>query len=359
MSRTFFGNVPAMAEPAKQQESYTQTLPASWYHEPSLYERERQRIFASEWLLYGHEAIVAEPGAYLAQTIAGWPLLVIRNREGGLRAFHNVCRHRASMLVPEGAGKAPALRCMYHGWVYDMEGRLKKAPDFGGDEAALCARTSLFSIHLETWNGFIFVCLADTAPPFAESLGDLPEIAASLDLAGFRYHSTAKHAIGCNWKVYAENYAEGYHIPAVHPGLNREVDFASYRVVPGNRIARHLSRPRAESVGSAVYGGLWVWLWPYAALNVYKDGMNLELMVPTGSETTELQYHFLFRDLADDEGNRQAMAMSGAVTQEDIDICEIVQRNLRAGIYQTGVLSPRHEGGVALFQTMIRKALEE
>ncbi len=346
-----------MAKPAKSKDKHIETLPASWYHDPAVHERERERIFASEWLLYGHEAIVPEPGSYLAQTIAGWPLLVIRDREGALRAFHNVCRHRASMVVAEGAGKAPALRCMYHGWVYDTDGRLKKAPDFGGDEAALCANTSLFPVHLQTWNGFIFICMAQKPPSFMESLGDLPIAAGNIDFTGFSYHSSAKHAIKCNWKVYAENYAEGYHIPAVHPGLNREVDFASYRVATGSRIARHLSEPRAESRDSAVYGGLWVWLWPYAALNVYKDGMNLELMVPTGPETVELQYHFLFRDLAREKTNREAMDMSTAVTAEDIKICEIVQKNLRAGVYKTGVLSPRHEGGVALFQDMVRKAV--
>jgi len=347
-----------MKSPAKSKDSYTQTLPAAWYHDPAVYERERARIFGAEWLLYGHEAIVPQSGSYLAQTIAGWPLLVIRDREGRLRAFHNVCRHRASMVVPEGVGKVSALRCMYHGWVYDTDGCLKKAPDFGGDEAALCRETSLYSINLEIWNGFIFVCLADRPPPFKESLGDLPEAAQGIDFAAFKHYLTARHPIQCNWKVYAENYAEGYHIPSVHPGLNKEVDFASYKVIAGNRTARHISQPRAESRESAVYGGLWIWFWPYAALNVYKDGMNLELMVPTGPETVELHYHFLFRNLSDEKGNREAMEMSGIVTQEDIKICEIVQKNLRAGIYKTGVLSPRHESGVALFQDLVRKAAE-
>lgn len=359
MRLPFLGKVAGMVMSLTNKDAYVRTLPARWYHDPAIYEQERQRIFAREWLLYGHEAMVAEPGAYLAQTIAGWPLLVIRDKDGRLRGFHNVCRHRASMLVPEGTGKASALRCMYHGWVYDTQGCLKKAPDFGGNEAALCSEIQLFSIHLEVWKGFIFICLAAEAPPFADSLGDLPEVAAQIDLSGFAHHSSAKHVIACNWKVYAENYAEGYHIPSVHPGLNREVDFASYRVVTGKRIAQHLSQPRAESSESAIYGGLWVWHWPYAALNVYKDGMNLELMVPTGPETVELHYHFLFRDLSQKAENRAAMAMSGVVTQEDIKICEIVQHNLRAGVYETGVLSPRHEGGVALFQELVRKAMEE
>src|SRR6185295_2747660 len=124
----------------------TMTLPSRWYHDPAIYEAERKAVFFDEWLLFGHESRVREPGSYHAQNIAGWPVFVIRGKDGALRGFHNVCRHRASQVLREGCGKAGVLRCLYHGWVYDDQGNLRKTPGFGGDEAALCENTALFPV---------------------------------------------------------------------------------------------------------------------------------------------------------------------------------------------------------------------
>lgn len=337
-----------------------QTLPARLYHDPLVYEQERQSIFAGQWLLFGHESLVSAPGQYLAMTVAGWPIFVIRDKEGHLKGFHNVCRHRAAMIVRDGQGTAAALRCMYHGWVYDTDGQLRKAPDFGGDESDekdLYDRTSLFPVHVRVWNSLVFICMAEgDPPPFEESLGDLTDVLADIDLADYKFYDTASHTLQCNWKTYVENYLEGYHIPTVHPELNKEVDFSTYRVSAANRIARH---DVATQKDDAVNDGLWVWLWPHAALNIYKNGMNLELMMPAGPETMELRYCYLFKDIspAAEEDNRRTIDMSFSVTQEDIEICEIVQKNLRAGMYDRGELSPKHEGGVAYFQQLITECL--
>lgn len=343
----------------EQQGANIKTLPARWYHDPATYEIERKNIFFSEWLLYAHEALFETPGSYMACTIAGWPVFVIRGKDGTLKGFHNVCRHRASMVLREGRGRTDILRCMYHGWVYDTEGCLRKTPGFGGDEQDLCGRTSLAPLHVKTWNGLVFICLngENAAPSFEKALGDLPEAAKSVDFSAYKFFDTASHTINCNWKTYVENYMEGYHIPAVHPELNKEIDFPTYKVVPGDRIARHIVGTRTPD---AINDGLWVWLWPHVALNIYRNGMNLELVMPTGPETTELRYCYLFRDLSpeSEEANRKTIAMSFSVTQEDIDICEIVQKNLRAGIYDRGELSPRHENGVAYFQSLVAKAVE-
>lgn len=329
----------------------TPTLPARLYHDPAFYETERQAVFFNQWLLYGHEAMLDAPGKHVTRTIAGWPVFVIRDRNGDLKAYHNVCRHRASPLLDEGCGKADILRCRYHGWVYDTAGQLRRAPDFGGDEKELCSRTALFPVAIKSWNGLVFVCMGEEPPAFDEALGDLPGLVETLDLSGFRFHSMASHHLACNWKTYVENYLEGYHIPTIHPELNKELDMATYRVEPGRRIARHVS---ASKVADGVNGGLWVWLWPHAALNIYKNGMNLELVIPTGPETMQLSYAYFFRDLESEPENRRTIDTSFTITQEDIDICERVQKNLRAGIYDRGELSPKHEGGVAYFQEMIR-----
>lgn len=336
----------------------TVTLPARLYWDADVYAQECENIFFKGWLVYCHESQVAAQGQYVAYTIAGRPLLVIRGNDGELKAFHNVCRHRASMVLKEGCGKASALRCMYHGWVYDTDGALRKAPGFGGDEKSLCERTSLYPVHVRSWRGLVFISMADTPAPFEQSLGDLPGVLDGVDIASFQFFDTASHPLQCNWKTYIENYMEGYHIPAVHPELNKEVDFATYKVIPGNRLARHETSLRAERAETAVSDGLWVWLWPNAALNIYRGGMNLELALPTGPETTELRYCYLFKDVSEAAAteNRRSLDLSALVTREDVEICEIVQKNLRSGIYSTGELSPRHETGLAYFQDLVRRA---
>ncbi|MGZ9097954.1 MAG: aromatic ring-hydroxylating oxygenase subunit alpha [Micavibrio sp.] len=329
-----------------------QTLPAHLYHDPSVYEAERKAIFFNQWLLFGHVSLFDAPGKHLTQNIAGWSVFVIRDKQGELKAFHNVCRHRAAPLLQDGPGKTDVLRCLYHGWVYDTEGQLRKAPDFGGDEKTLCSQTALFPVQVKTSNGLVFICMAENPPPFDEALGDLPALVRDLDLAGFKFKEMAFHSLNCNWKTYVENYLEGYHIPVVHPELNKELDMATYQVIPGKQIVRHLSATRTEN---AVNNGVWFWFWPNATLNIYQNGMNLELVIPTGPETTKLVYCYLFRDLDNEAENRRTIETSFAITQEDIDICEMVQKNLRGGLYVRGELSPRHESGLAYFQALVQE----
>lgn len=330
------------------------TLHARLYHDPAQYEKECRMLFHREWLLFCHEAQLQAPGNYVAYTVAGRPLLVIRGKDGVIKGFHNVCRHRASLVLREGMGKADILRCMYHGWVYDTDGHLCKTPHFGGDEKSLCDRTSLFPLHVRTSRGLVFISMAENPPRFEDSLGDLPAMLEGIDLEGFKYFDSATHPLACNWKTYVENYMEGYHIPIAHPALNKEIDFATYKVITGKRIARHETKLKKAD---AINNGLWIWLWPHVALNIYANGMNLELVIPTGAETTELRYCYLFHDVSQEktDENHRTIKISRDITQEDIELCEAVQKNLRAGVYQRGELSPRHENGIAYFHDMVRQ----
>jgi choline monooxygenase len=332
------------------------TIPATWYHDPDIYRAECEKLFYADWLLFCHEAVLPQPGCYAAFTVAGRPILVLRGRDGQLKGFHNVCRHRASLVLKEGIGKTETLRCMYHGWVYDTEGKLCRAPGFGGDEASLCERTSLFPVHVKSAKGLVFICMAEKAPSFEKSLGGLLPALEGSGIEKFKFFSTASHPMACNWKTYIENYMEGYHIPILHPELNRDIDFATYRVIEGERIARHETGLKPGRENDAQNTGLWIWLWPYTALNIYKNGMNLELVMPTGPETTELRYCYLFADTSEAAAaeNQRSIDLSFTVTRQDIDICEIVQKNLHAGVYDTGELSPRHENGVRHFHDLVR-----
>ena len=329
-----------------------ETLPASWYCDPERYRRERERIFAREWILFAHEAQLDGPGAALADTLAGWPLLVLRTPEGELRGFHNVCRHRAGPLLFDGAHRCRELRCRYHGWLYGLDGRLRHAPDFGDAEDFDPAALSLVPVRVASWRGFVFVNLDLEARDLEDAIRPFARVAAAAPLEGATLHGAESVDIACNWKVYVENYLEGYHIPMLHPALNREVALKDYVVEVGDGFALHRAPPRAR-VREPVYEGFWAWLAPNLALNVYAHGMSVERMSPTGPESMRLDYLFFFRDGSEEE-RVAALAMTRQVTAEDRTICEAVQRNLAAGTYHTGRLSPRHERGVFAFQSRVR-----
>jgi len=336
-----------------------ETLDASFYHAPEIFARERQAIFAREWILVAHESELPEPGQTFAECLAGFPIFVQRGRDGALRGFHNVCRHRAGPLVDDGPGRHNFLRCRYHGWTYEEDGRLKSPRDFGEAEGFDASRFSLFPIRAACARGFVFVNLDAGAPPLEAALGPFLEVARDAPFEASRFCTRVRHEIACNWKTYAENYLEGYHVPFLHPALSREVETRAYRVEPGAGYVLHHVPTRAGAE-NPVYQGFWAWVAPNLAFNVYGNGMSVERVLPNGPRSTIIEYLFFFRDLGESgrAAREAAFEMCRQVTGEDRIICEAVQRNLEAGIYTRGRLSPRHEAGVHAFQERIRASLE-
>ena len=334
------------------------TLPASWYVDPLVWERERRAVFGREWLFVGHREGLSDPGDYLACTVAGWPVVVVVDDDGELRAHQNVCRHRAGPLVHDGRGRVPSLVCRYHGWAYGLDGRLRSARDFGATEGFDPAAVSLATARVGEWRGLVFVNLDldGTAIPLLEALGTFADECAPYPLEELVPTHEAEHELACNWKAYADNYLEGYHIPLVHPGLNKEIDAKRYvvDVDERHRWVRHSAPARDGAVNS----GRWLWRWPNLALNLYPDAMNVERYDPVAPGRTRLRYSYSFRRPDDRAANDVVVRVSSEVTSEDVVICESVQRNLASGSYGTGWLSPRHEGGVAAFQRWIREAVE-
>jgi choline monooxygenase len=332
-----------------------ETAEAASYGDPIQWRRERTHIFARSWQFLGHEAALAEPGDWIADTLAGYPVLVVRGEDGALRGFHNVCRHRAGPLTDGPSGRCGgALVCRYHGWRYGLDGRLRLARDFGPAPGFDPRDFSLFPIQVETWRGLVFVRMAADGEPLSEWLAPLEARLAGADWSGLRAALVRAHPLSCNWKTYVENYLEGYHVPQLHPSLDAEVDSARYRVSMDDLVALHEAPLRKPTT---VYGGLWAWLWPNLGVNVYgeADGVMIERMSPQGIAATRLDYVYLT------PGGRpvsaETLAMSDTVLEEDRWIVEQVQSNLDAGVYRTGRLSPRHEGAVAAFQDFVRAAL--
>jgi choline monooxygenase len=322
------------------------TLPPEWYHDAAVFGHERAQIWRREWIFVTSAQALAEPGRYVATTVAGWPVVVLCDDDGAVRAFHNVCRHRAGPLVWDGSGSCTRLVCRYHGWAYGLDGALRSARDFGCDLGPL----SLDPVRAEVWRGLVFVNLDPGAAPLVDVLGDFAAACDEVMWEGFTHRADVDHDITANWKTYAENYLEGYHIPLVHPALAREIDATRYEVAVGDRWCRH----RAPTRDGAVNAGLWIWRWPNLALNVYPGGMNIERFVPVSPTSTRVSYSYFFAGDLDEE----VVAVSRTIVGEDRRICEAVQRNLEAGVYRSGWLSPRHEAGVGAFQDWVRAALD-
>src|SRR6202022_1148288 len=211
------------------------TLASRFYTDPAVLEIEKDKIFRRTWQLVGalHQACgevngvkrtIADPETFFTADLAGEPIVVVRDKEGTLRAFSNVCRHRAGPIAL-GSGCKNVLRCAYHGWTYTLDGRLIGTPDVEGVEFFDRTTMGMVPLRVEPWEQFIFVNFDAQAEPLAAFLGEIPRKSRGFEFEGSHRAERRDYVIDCNWKVYVDNYLEGYHIPIAHPGLMREIDF--------------------------------------------------------------------------------------------------------------------------------------
>ena len=205
------------------------TPPAEWYTDPAMLELEKQKVFSRTWQYAASLDLLRLPGNYAAVEVNGVPLVLTRGLDGELRAFLNICRHRAG-LVARGCGNRKSLQCQYHGWLYGLDGRLRNAPEFEGVEDFRKEDFGLLPVRVESFGPFAFVNMDGSAPPLLEVLGRIPEETAGMDFSRMRKVERRDYIVNANWKVYIDNYLEGYHIPIAHPGLFKEVDYDKYRV---------------------------------------------------------------------------------------------------------------------------------
>ncbi len=325
------------------------TLPARLYGCPDAWARERRDVYGRTWLFVGHQQEAREPGDWIATDIAGHRLIMVRGSDGALRVFHNVCRHRAGPLVRGAAGNCgEALVCGYHGWRYALDGRLRAATGFGAARNFDPRDFGLFEVRCEIWRGLVFVTMASEPGELADLVAPLDRLltARGLEISGPQIRRS--HPLQCDWKVYVENYLEGYHIDAVHPELARELGPRSdYRIhIDGDLVVQE-----AVGIHEGPQGGVWGWLWPNLGINVYRDSAMIERMTPVGPGRVRLDYLFLGDAGADALG--AVLEASDRLTAEDAAICEAVQLNLVAGQYDRGVLSDDHEPAIGWFQDRI------
>ncbi len=340
-----------------------ETLPHHWYHDADIYQLECDHLFSKHWWLLGPEQALAKTGDYLAQTLMKRPLMVVRDQNTKLRGFYNCCRHRAGPLVDKPRGNCKEFVCRYHGWRYACSGELLKTPGLDPSEIESLGDLSLLPIRVESWNGMVFVCLDSKTVDLKTWLGDIIEIADAFDPTGsMTYNGQVNKQGQTNWKTYGDNSCEGYHVGMVHSALGSSMQRESVKIKAyrqGEFIGFEVNYASGKDQSRAGKG-FWIYKFPGLLLHFADYSFNAESVIPTSANSIELQRWFWSNsDKAAQQGVKTETIRpnSEKVIDEDLLICEQVQRNLASGIYPGGKLSATQEAGTIYFQQLVRETL--
>jgi len=343
------------------------TLPASWYTLRRIARLETASVFAKTWQMIGRVEQVGKPGQFVTASVAGEPIVAVRGADGVLRAFYNVCRHHAAAVVTEPCGQAAILRCPYHGWNYGLDGFLKGMPEFEGVKNFDRHQNGLVPVKVETWEHFVFVNLDPQAASLADFLGGLVKRLAPLGIGKLHYFDSRTYDIACNWKVFVDNYLDGgYHVPHLHKGLSSVLDYRQYTIETEDRYCLQ-SSPMVASAEDAATGATrkgdrawYFWQYPNLMINCYEGYMDTDLTLPLDAGHCRVIFDFYFADVSEGRRhhNQQSVAVGARVQDEDLGICEAVQRGLNSRAYGAGRLSVRREAGEHLFHRLLAADLK-
>ena len=344
------------------------TIPSAWYFDAEIFEAERRGIFGGSWQTAGRSAQVAAPGSFVTADIAGEPVLVVRDEKSVLRAFHNVCRHKAAQVINEPEGKCSKLRCRYHGWTYDLAGRLRGTPEFDGVADFAKDDHGLVPLAVATWGPLVFVHAGKPAQSLVDFLDPLPQRTVKLRLDALRFGGRREYILDCNWKVFVDNYLDGgYHVNTVHPGLAGALDYAHYRTEVFARSSVQISpiKPSDDATVGKVRTGdnaYYWWIYPNLMINIYRGVMDTNLVLPLGTDRCRVLFDFYFADTEGAEAQKfiaDSIAVAEQVQQEDIGVCEEVQRGLHSRSYNTGRFSVKREAGGYHFHQLLAAGLQD
>jgi len=343
------------------------TIPAPWYVDSRIAELETRAVFGQTWQMVGRVEQVEAPGQFVTANVAGEPVVVVRGNDRVLRGFYNVCRHHAAAVVSEPCGQASLLHCPYHGWNYGLDGSLKGMPEFDGVKNFDRQQNGLVPIKVETWEKFVFVNLDLETVPLRDFLGGLAQRISPLGVSKLHYFDSRTYEIHCNWKVFVDNYLDGgYHVPHLHKGLNSVLDYKEYTIENEDRYCLQ-SSPMVASSDDAAMGATrkgdrawYFWQYPNLMINCYEGYMDTNLVLPVDVDHCRVIFDFYFADVSEAhrEYNQQSVAVGARVQDEDLGICEAVQRGLKSRAYGAGRLSVRREAGEHLFHRLLAADLK-
>ena len=344
----------------------TQTPLASWCVDPEFQKLDDQ-ILKKHWQFVASVDQLEKPGSYVAGEFCDESYLIVRTENGTLSAFYNVCQHHASQLL-HGQGCTKEIVCPYHGWSYNLDGKLKKAPQVSGVKAFARLQLSLKSIPLKVWNKFVLLNFSgdDTAKdiPLDPQLEILNNMLNDLKTSELQFRERRVYEITCNWKVYIDNYLDGgYHVDHLHKGLAGQLDMddckvENFKTWTLQSCGGSKSPQKTDSIDFKERIGdraLYAWLYPNFMINRYGNIMDTNWIVSLGHDKCLTIFDYYFESDADEIFVTASIKASEQVQIEDVAICESVQKGLRSKGYTAGRYAPHLETGEYLFHCLIKK----
>ncbi len=335
------------------------TIPSSWYHDQEVFDFEQEELFACNWQYVCHKDQLKYTGDVVHAVIAGNPILLIKTKDEGIRGFYNVCKHRGGPLAVK-KGTTTVLQCQYHGWTYLTDGSLRGVPDWNLVELFDEKDFGLEPVELQSWDGLIFARIESGGTDLEEIVKGIAERIAPISLENLQFYREDEYDINCNWKVYVDNYLEGYHIPIVHPELANLLDYKNYVTESYPMYSLQHSPFKGEdnvyqvSEGEAFY----YFLFPNMMLNILPGRFQMNLVEPISTNRCKVYFWYFYDDVKSKEKTgiiKNDLAYSEIIQQEDIEICEAVQRGLQSKAYNKGRFSVKRELGVYHFQSLLKK----
>lgn len=366
------------------------TLSGEYYYQPAIFASEQDRIFERMWFCAARTAEIATPGAFRKVQVGRESVLLVRGRDGALRAFLNICRHRGAMLCIEDSGEAGRhLRCPYHAWTYGLDGKLFAAPNLATltDEAgARISRTQygLIPVSLREWLGYAWVCVADEPPPFQDDvIGAVTERLGSAEaidsyrVAELSVGRRVVYHVAANWKLIVENFMECYHCSTIHPELTEVLpEFANglaaqYFVGHGALFGEDVQGFTVDgSAGLTAIPGVTaeqdrryyaITLRPNVFISLVPDHVIFHRMFPVAADRTVVECDWLYLPDVVDEGHdvERSVELFHRVNVQDFDACERTQPGMSSRAYRSGGVLVPSEHHIAEFQQWVATKLDD
>ena len=363
---------------ARPQTEPVMTLPGRYYYDPAVFAREQEQIFSAVWMCVGRADAIPNPGNYFLATVGLENVIVLRDRQGGLRAFLNVCRHRGARICTEAQGQLRnSMQCRYHAWTFGLDGALIGAPNMKDDPSFNAADYGLLPVALQHWEGLIWLNLSDEPAPLADQLGMYYDRYARYHLQELRVGRTVTYEVKANWKLIVENFNECCHCAIAHPELSAQVPSFKAGEVSGYlgggatfgagieslTVSGKISRPPFPEITEAdrtTYYGMT--LRPNVFLNLHPDYALTHIMVPQGPDRTHVTCHWLFEPdtiARPDFDPSDAVDFWDLVNRQDWDICEITQLGMHSRAYREGGLYAPLEHHIRDFNEWVLAKLGE
>ncbi|PRP89000.1 hypothetical protein PROFUN_02278 [Planoprotostelium fungivorum] len=341
---------------------FADTLPSSFYTDPSNFENEMKHVFTKNWLFAAHIQNLKNIGDYVTGRYGRHPWLLVRDEDNRLKAFYNVCMHHAMTVTPSPSGNTREFVCNYHGWRYALNGRLRAAVGVKGIKEFSASKISLATIETKEVGPFVFLRFDKEDVADANHLMAAHEELSGTSYDGLEFVHGRDYPMRCNWKpqVFVDNYLDGgMHVKYAHPDLASDLDLSSYSLEVFDRysVQRAAAKEGERVKGRAQY----IYLYPNLMINRYGDWMDINIVTPTGVDScvVKMEYYLRSEKKGEAEWIEKSLAASHKVQEEDVWLCEGVQRGLESPAYDVGRYAPSFEKGMYDFHKTLYRQLNE